>query len=36
VKNVGRYLATTKDKGLIMNSNQEGMEHLVDASHASE
>lgn len=36
MKKVGRYLATTKDKGLIMNSSQEGMEHLVDASHASE
>jgi hypothetical protein len=32
----GRYLLGTKDKGLIMRPNQEGMECWVDAAHASE
>ena len=36
VKRIGRYLLGTKDKGLIMKPNQEGMECWVDASHASE
>jgi len=36
VKRVGRYLLGTKDKGLIMRPNQEGMECWVDAAHASE
>jgi hypothetical protein len=36
VKRIGRYLLGTKDKGLIMKPNQEGMECWVDAAHASE
>jgi hypothetical protein len=36
VKRIGRYLLGTKDKGLIMKPNQEGLEYWVDASHASE
>jgi len=36
VKRIGRYLLGTKDKGLIMRPNQEGMECWVDAAHASE
>jgi len=36
VKRIGRYLLGTKDKGLIMKPNQEGMECGVDAAHASE
>jgi hypothetical protein len=36
VKRIGRYLLATKDKGLIMKPNQEGMECWVDAAHASE
>jgi len=36
VKRIGRYLLGTKDKGLIMKPNQEGLECWVDASHASE
>jgi hypothetical protein len=36
VKRIGRYLLGTRDKGLIMKPNQEGMECWVDASHASE
>jgi hypothetical protein len=36
VKRIGRYLLATKDKGLIMKPNQEGMECWVDAAHATE
>jgi hypothetical protein len=36
VKRIGRYLLGTKDKGLIMKPNQEGMECWVDVAHASE
>jgi hypothetical protein len=36
VKRIGRYLLGTKDKGLIMKPNHEGMEYWVDAAHASE
>ncbi len=36
VKRIGRYLLATKDKGLIMRPNQEGMECWVDAAHATE
>jgi len=36
IKRIGRYLLATKDKGLIMKPNKEGMECWVDASHASE
>jgi len=36
VKRIGRYLLATKDKGLIMQPNKEGMECWVNASHASE
>jgi hypothetical protein len=36
VKRIGRYLLATRDKGLIMKPNAEGMECWVDASHASE
>jgi hypothetical protein len=36
VERIGRYLLGTKDKGLIMRPNQEGMECWVDAAHASE
>jgi len=36
IKRIGRYLLGTKDKGLIMRPNQEGMECWVDAAHASE
>jgi hypothetical protein len=36
VKRIGRYLLGTKDKGMIMKPNQEGMECWVDAAHASE
>jgi hypothetical protein len=36
VKRIGRYLLATKDKGLIMKPNKEGMECWVDNSHASE
>jgi hypothetical protein len=36
VKRIGRYLLGTKDKGLIIKPNQEGMECWVDAVHASE
>jgi hypothetical protein len=36
VKRIGRYLLSTKDKGLIMKPNMEGLECWVDASHASE
>jgi hypothetical protein len=36
VKRIGRYLLGTKDKGLIMKPNQEGMECWVDAAHAFE
>jgi hypothetical protein len=36
IKRIGRYLLGTKDKGLIMKPNHEGMECWVDASHASE
>jgi len=36
VKRIGRYLLGTKDKGLIMRQNQEGMEYWLDAAHASE
>jgi hypothetical protein len=36
VKRIGRYLLGTKDKGLIMKPNHEGMECWVDAAHASE
>jgi hypothetical protein len=36
VKRIGRYLLATKDKGLIMKPNKEGVECWVDASHASE
>jgi hypothetical protein len=36
VKRIGRYLLASKDKGLIMKPNQEGMECWVDAAHASE
>jgi hypothetical protein len=36
VKRIGRYLLGTKEKGLIMKPNQEGMECWVDAAHASE
>jgi hypothetical protein len=35
VKRIGRYLLATKDKGLIMKPNQEGMVCWVDAAHAS-
>jgi len=35
VKRIGRYLLGTKDKGLIMKPNQEGMEFWVDAAHAT-
>jgi hypothetical protein len=33
---IGRFLLGTKDKGLIMKPNQEGMECWVDAARASE
>jgi hypothetical protein len=33
---IGRYLLGTKDKGLTMKPNQEGMEFRADAAHASE
>jgi hypothetical protein len=36
VKRIGRYLLGTKDKGLIMRPNQEGVECWVDTAHASE
>jgi hypothetical protein len=36
VKRIGRYSLGTKDKGLIMKPNQEGMGCWVDAAHASE
>ena len=36
VKRIGRYLLATKDRGLIMKPNQEGMECWVDAAHATE
>ena len=36
VKRIGRYLLATRDKGLIMTPNKEGMDCWVDASHASE
>jgi len=36
VKRIGRSLLGTKDKGLIMKPNHEGMECWVDAAHASE
>jgi hypothetical protein len=36
VKRIGRYLLGTKDKGLIMKPNKEGMEYWVDGAHASE
>jgi hypothetical protein len=36
VKRIGRYLLGTKNKGLIMIPNQEGMEFWIDAAHASE
>jgi hypothetical protein len=36
VKRIGRYLLGTKDKGLIMKPNHEGMECWVYAAHASE
>jgi hypothetical protein len=32
VKRIGRYLLGTKDKGLIMRPNQEGMECWVDTA----
>jgi hypothetical protein len=36
VKRIGRYLLATKDKGLIMKPNQEGMECWVDTTHTTE
>jgi hypothetical protein len=33
---LGSYLLATKDKGLIMKPNQEGMECWEDAAHATE
>jgi len=36
VNRIGRYLLGTKDKGLIMRPNQEGMECWVDTAHAFE
>jgi hypothetical protein len=36
VKRIGRYLLATKDKGLIMKPNEEGMECWVDAAYANE
>jgi hypothetical protein len=36
VKRIGRYLVGTKDKGLILKPDHEGMECWVDVAHASE
>jgi hypothetical protein len=36
VKYIGRYLATTKDKGIHVKPNDKGFECYVDASHAGD
>ncbi len=36
VKYIGRYLATTKDKGIQIKPNDKGFECYVDASHAGD